>query len=655
MLMNKKDRMHPEDQKNLIFFAITALIVWLYYDHTFIQPKLAAIHAAEQAAKMEVLSGNIDPTTVQLPRQELLAKSPRLAIDNGTVAGSIDLTGGRLDDLRLLKYSKVLDGQDKVALLSPNESENPLYVEFGWIGDDNAKIKIPDPKTVWQPADPAAVLKPGSPVTIFWDNGEGLRFERTFDIDGNYMFTVTQRLVNHSKDSVTLYPYALISQQGLPAESMGKRIHEGPISYLDGKLTEIAYAKMNQKFVRQDAAATTGWIGITQAYWFTGLVPPQNEATKYSFSHVQAPTKKGRDRYQVDEVGAPRTAAPGQSAEIKTQLFAGAKEVKLLDQYENDLKIPHLDLAVDFGIYYFMTKPLFLALHYFYRQVGNMGVAIMMLTVVVRLMVFPLANMSFKSFAGLRKIGPQMKEVRDKYSDDQVRLQKELVALYEKEKVNPAAGCLPLIVQIPIFFALYKVMVITIELRHAPFFGWIHDLSAPDPTTLFNLFGLIHWNPPIQLMIGAWPCMMLGVQLLQRNMNPPPQDKMQAMMINFMPFFFCYIMAQFASGLVIYWTFSGLLAMIQQYVIMRSMGVEVKFFRRAKSERDMEKDISEQPTVHPGLEVLEHQIDAAIEGDPEPLLETPEPGDAATSDNVKSDRPAKNPAARTRGGKKKKS
>jgi YidC/Oxa1 family membrane protein insertase len=318
----------------------------------------------------------------------------------------------------------------------------------------------------------------------------------------------------------------------------------------------------------------------------------------------------------------------------------------LLDKYESSLDIKHLDLAVDFGIYYFMTKPLFLMLHYFYKLVGNMGVAIMMLTIIVRTLVFPLANMSYKSFAGLRKIAPQMKEVREKYGDDQQRMQKELVALYEKEKVNPAAGCLPLVVQIPIFFALYKVMIITIELRHAPFFGWIHDLSAPDPTTLFNLFGLIHWDPPTQLMIGAWPCMMLAVQLLARNMNPPPQDKMQAAMINLMPFFFCYIMAQFASGLVVYWTFSGLLAMIQQYVIMRSMGVEVKFFGRTKAERDMAKQVAEQPAVHPGLEVLEHQLDEALEGNPDPMLETPEPDDDNGDNGDKTGKLAKNPAVK---------
>ena len=294
-----------------------------------------------------------------------------------------------------------------------------------------------------------------------------------------------------------------------------------------------------------------------------------------------------------------------------------------LDAYEKKLDIPHLDLAVDFGWLYFMTKPLYYLLRFLHGVVGNMGVAIILLTVIVRMLLFPLATVSFKSFAKLRKIAPEMKALRDQHGKDQQKLQAELVKLYQQEKVNPMAGCLPLVLQIPIFFALYRVMVITIEARHAPFFGWIHDLSTADPTTLFNLFGLIPWTPPPQLMIGAWPCMMLAVQLLSRNLNPPPQDKMQQAMINFMPFFFCFIMAKFAAGLVVYWTFSGLLALAQQVTIMKMMGVKVNLFWQSKADKDLAKQVAAQPAVHPGAELALEQLEGAVGGDDTSLLDTP--------------------------------
>jgi YidC/Oxa1 family membrane protein insertase len=631
MMMNQKDKMHPEDQRNFWFFLVTALLVYLAYDHYFIQPQMQRMQQAQQQEHQAELNPQADPTTIKLPRDEVLKQSARVSLDNGVIAGSIALTGGRLDDVKLLKYPRKLGSSEPVDLLSPSQSDYPLYVDFGWLGDAGTAIGLPGPKTVWQPVDANAALKPGAPVTIYWDNGAGLRFERTFALDDKYMFTVTQRVINKSSAPVTLYPYELVSQLGLPEEYMGRRIQEGPIADLDDKLTEVPYAKM-QNYADRDITAEHGWIGITEEYWFAGLIPQQGMETKYNITHNAPPTKKGRDHYQVSAAGSAVDIKPGQTVENKVMVFAGAKEVNTLEDYGRNLNIPHFDLVVDFGLYYIITKPLFHLLHFLYLKIGNMGVAIMVLTVFVRLLVFPLANMSYRSFAGLRKIAPKMKEVREKYGDDQTKLQKELVKLYEQEKVNPMAGCLPMVVQIPIFFALYKVMVISIELRHAPFFGWIHDLSAADPTTVFNLFGLIPFDHfPEQLMIGAWPCMMLAVQLLQRNMNPPPQDKMQMYMINVMPFFFCYIMAHFAAGLVVYWTFSGLLAMLQQYVIMRSMGVEVKFFTRPKIERQLAKLVAEEPEVNPGLEVLEDQIEHALhphtgvaEIDNAPgLLETP--------------------------------
>ena len=632
-MMNKQSQMHPEDRRNMIVFSAMALVAYLLFNHFVMGPQMAAMQVAQKTAAIQAtLPSADDPTSLRLPRAEILARGERVPFNNGVVAGTIPLTGGRMDDLELLNYPKTLDpASPKVSLLSPAQGDYPLYAEFGWVGDADAKVALPDAKTVWT----ADARQPNGPVALSWDNGHGLVFKRTYAPDDKYMFTVTQTVTNKTGAPVTLYPYALIAQQGLP-EALGKRIHEGPISYIDGALTEINYGKMGPKFVRQDAQGTNGWIGITEEYWFAGLVPAQGQATKYSFSHVTAPTKAGRDRYQVDATGAALTIQPGQTAESKTLLYAGAKEVPTLDAYEKKLNIPHLDLAVDFGWLYFMTKPLYYLLRYLHGMVGNMGVAIILLTVIVRMLLFPLATVSFKSFAKLRKIAPEMKALRDQHGKDQQKLQAELVKLYQQEKVNPMAGCLPLVLQIPIFFALYRVMVITIEARHAPFFGWIHDLSAPDPTTIFNGFGLIPWHPPLQLMIGAWPCMMLAVQVLSRNMNPPPQDKMQQAMINFMPFFFCYIMSQFAAGLVIYWTFSGLLALIQQVVIMRMMGVPINLLGRSKVEKDMAKQIAEQPAVHPGAELAEEQLIGMVTGD-----DTPNPDGTVTPTT-----PARNPGVK---------
>ena len=642
MTMQKKDQMHPEDRRNLIIFALCAMMVWFSYEQFLIKPKIEARRQAEIARKEWFATNTLnDPTAVKRPRAEVLTISARLPFGNRDIAGSIALTGGRIDDLSLLKYARELHGKERVELLSPTDTDYPLYAEFGWVGQDGDKTALPGPSTVWQVAGGATRLTPAAPVTLFWENGQGLRFERRIALDDHYMFTITQRVVNTGKGAVTLHPYGRLREQGMPEEYRGKQIHEGPISYIDGELKDITFAKMIKNGDTQEMTGVTGWIGLTELYWFASIIPQQGEETRYRFLHTAPPTVEGRHAFQVDTVGAPRIVQPGATAENSFRIFAGAKEVKQLEAYEKAYGIPHFDLAVDFGRLYFLTKPLFHILHFFYTHVGNMGIAIVMLTVLVRLCVFPLANISFRSFAKLRRIAPQMKELRETYSDDKARLQQELVKLYEREKVNPMAGCLPILVQIPIFFALFKVMVITIELRHAPFFGWIHDLSAADPTSVFNLFGLIPWTPPEPLMIGAWPCMMMVFMLLQRNMNPPAQDKAQQMMINLMPFFITYIMHRLAAGLVVYYTFSNALSILQQYVIMRSMGVEVHFFRRPKVEQELEKQVAEQPAIHPEAELLEEKIEEAMFGGDAPTVS--ETGDV---DKGVQSGPRKNPAAK---------
>ncbi len=616
-MMNKQDDLHPEDRRNLILFIISAAAVWLIFDHFVIQPRVERTRAAQAIQATQTKDTVATPVALK-PRTEIIAQTPRLKIENSVVFGSINLKGGRLDDLSLKKYFKKLNGAENVVLLSPPGALHTRYVEFGWVPAQGTGQRVPGPDTLWQ-AEGNSRLAPGSPVTLSWSNGQGLRFENRFEIDDVYMLHVSQRVTNTSSRSVTLYPYALVSQTGLPEDFYGHSVvHEGPLAYLDGKLIEHPYVKLREK-PEDIVPAVTGWIGLSDKYWFTSLVPDQETEKKFRTLYVpkqDAKEKKPEDygRFQTDYTGAAMAIAPGQSAESATNVFSGAKEIRRLAFYEQSLKVRHFDLAVDFGLYYFMTKPFFYILDFFARITGNFGIAIIGLTIVVRLAVFPLANASFRSFAKMKKIGPEMRVLREKYGTDKEKLQESLVALYEKEKVNPMAGCLPIFIQIPIFFALYKVFSVTIEMRHAPFFGWIHDLSAQDPTTIFNLFGLIDWQPPSQLMIGGWSCFMLIAMLVQRNLSPTSQDPSQAMATKIMPFFITFILSKFPAGLVIYWTFSNTFSVLQQYVLMRSMGIKVSLFHATDDEKEMEELVEEGPDVHPGLEMVESRVEDALFG-----------------------------------------
>lgn len=622
-----KEQMHPEDRRNLVIFLMLALLIWFGFDHFVIKPRMEATRAQQAAAALaaeqeavNLAAGISAPQSVR-PRAEVLADSPRLAITTESVSGSLAISGNRIDDIALVKYKRELNGTDNVVLLEPAGTENPQYAEYGWLGGEN--VAVPGKDTRWQvPA--GAKLTAQTPVTMTWDNGQGLVFSRTISIDDDYMIHVAQKVTNNTSGKVTLYPYALVGSDGLPAHMENVRaVHEGPLGYIGGHLEDYTYRDMSKKKINEEFTADTGWIGITQKFWLTSVFLDQKEPSKFRFNYTPAKSDKDKEHYQVDVMGAARTIEPGAEASANVYIFAGAKEVKILQAYADDLGISHFDLAVDFGLFYFLTKPFFYILHFFGHLFGNFGIAIICLTVIVRLCVFPLASASFRSFAKLKKISPMMTEIRERYGDDREALQKELVKLYEREKVNPMAGCLPIVIQIPIFFALYKILMVTIEMRHAPFFGWIHDLSVKDPTTVFNLFGLIPWNPPAPLMIGAWPCMMLFFMVLQKKLNPPPQDKMQKTMMDIMPYFLTYIMSGFAAGLVVYWTFSNALSIVQQYVIMRSMGVQPHLFRSRK-EKELEKAVEEGPTVHPELALAEKKAEEALFGEEDaPKVITP--------------------------------
>ncbi len=503
-------------------------------------------------------------------RAEILSAPSRIVIDTPRVDGSISLVGGIIDDLSLKDYREELDPESaEIIVLLPKGLENAYYADFGWIaGAGDATVPMPTPETVWTPDAPQ--LTPERPVTLSWDNGEGLIFKKIIAIDENYMFSITQRVENTGTSAASVHSYGLVSRRTTPEVTGFFILHEGLLGVFDETLTELDYDDIQEAGV-QEQSATGGWIGITDKYWLTALVPAQDQTVNTRFVHRK---DQDVDRYQVDFLSGQQSIPAGGSAEFKSNFFAGAKEVPLLDGYTEAFGVDRFDLAIDFGWFYFLTKPIFQALLWINGHAGNLGVSILLLTVVIKLAFFPLANKSYVAMSKMKKLQPEMKKLREVYGDDKVKLNQEMMALYKREKANPASGCLPILIQIPVFFALYKVLFVTIEMRHAPFFGWIQDLSAPDPTTIFNLFGLIPWTPPDFLMIGIWPLIMGVSMFLQQKLNPQPADPVQAKIFLFMPIMFTFLLAQFPAGLVVYWAWNNSLSILQQWVIMRRMGVK---------------------------------------------------------------------------------
>lgn len=504
-------------------------------------------------------------------RSQVISEGKRLPIKTPSVHGSIALQGARLDDLTLIGYHETPSpSSPEITLLSPVGTQDPYYAEFGWVAADTS-IKLPGADSVWSPGADQTELTPDHPIALAWDNGEGLRFVRTISVDDKYMFTIKQRVENYGTKAVALFPYSFITRTGTPITAKTYILHEGPLGVLDGTLQEHKYddLRKDRQIVEK---GTGGWIGITDKYWLTALVSDQKAANSARFSYLST---EGRDHYQVDFTGAdPIAVVANGSAEVESHFFAGAKSVNLLDADSQKYGIEKFDLAIDFGWFWFLTKPFFYLLRALHEALGNMGLAILAMTVLIKLAMFPLANKSFVAMSKMKVLQPQMKVLQERYADDKVRLQQEMMALYKREKVNPASGCLPMLVQIPVFFALYKVLYVTIEMRHAPFIGWIKDLSAPDPTTIANLFGLIPWTPPHMLAhLGVWPLIMGLTMWGQQKMNPQPTDPIQAKMMQFLPVIFTFMLGQFAAGLVIYWAWSNSLSILQQWVISKTAGL----------------------------------------------------------------------------------
>jgi YidC/Oxa1 family membrane protein insertase len=603
--------MHKDDKKNMIIFFIACVGLFLLYDTFIYKPKMAEIQAAQEQAAIDAELNRNSPAASapqKLSREDALGSGNRIQISSDTLTGSLSLTGGRIDDLTLTQYATEPQGDEKVKLLNPVGGPHAYYGEFGWLSSDQS-LSLPSKTTQWQVTN-GRELGVDSPVTLSWNNNQGLRFEKTISLDDRYMFTVTQSVTNISGKPVTLYPFALIGRDGIPPDLTGAFIlHEGPIGYMDDELYEPDYGDLDGGNI-ETVRAQNGWVGITDKYWLAALVPDKDHTHQIKYRFVGEPLPDGRTHYQTDMMGGAITVQSGTTISVPTHFFAGPKIVDMLEDYSDQFNIPHFDLAVDFGIFYFLTRPFYEVLTFLYGLLGNFAVSLLVFTILIKLCVFPLAQKSYRSFARMRKVTPQMVELREKYGHDRVKLQAAIFELYKKENVNPMAGCLPILIQIPIFFALYKVFYTTIDMRHQPFWGWINDMATYDPTNIFELFGAAPWDAPSWIHIGVWPIIMGLSMALQQRLSPPPQDPTQKFIMRLMPIWIVVILAKFPAGLVIYWSWSNLLSCLQQYILLRQEGVKVNIFTRTRSEKELEDLIDEQDdaaaTKATADEVIDH-------------------------------------------------
>ena len=577
--------MDKESNRNTIIFMVLAMALVFGYQTLVLAPAAKRQQAAAQAqaaaaAKLHPQAANGLATPGNfIPRAQAVAQSPRLAVDTPSLAGSINLRGARIDDLYLKTYHQTVDPKSApVELLRPEGVEHAWFADVGWTG---ANVPgVPDLNTVWT-ANAGAKLTPITPVSLTYDNGHGLVFHRLIAVDDHYMFAISDTVTNSTAQPVVLQSYGSVQQRGLPADlAKSNIIHEGAIGILGGELKQSKYASWKKTGVT-DFESTGGWLGITQKYWLAALIPDQSMPVKGEFRVLPVDNV---DNYEVGYLGPQQTVAPGATLTETTHVFAGAKVVPMLKGYETSVGAPKFDQAVDWGNFWFLTRPLFMVLEFLNHSLGSIALAILALTVLLKALLFPLANKSYESISKMKKIQPQIEALKKLHGDDQAQVQQATMQLYQQEKINPLMGCLPMLVQIPVFYSLYKVLSVTIEMRQAPFFGWIHDLSARDPTSIWTLFGLIPWNPAHlavigtyldgPLHIGLWPMIYGSSMWLSQAMNPPAADPTQQRIFALMPLIFTFTLSQFTVGLLIYWTWSNLLSILQQYFIMHRFGVD---------------------------------------------------------------------------------
>ncbi|HJD64618.1 MAG TPA: membrane protein insertase YidC [Rickettsia endosymbiont of Diachasma alloeum] len=547
---------------NLIAAIVLSLGIIFGWQYFIVKPEQQkqqqiALQKAKDLKKKESTQLEATPVIVEKATQ-----APRIKIDSNALSGSISLKGLRFDDLILKKYKQDLsENSPEVVLFSPSDTKDAYFAEIGWVSN-LSNVKLPNNETIWN--SDSEILTPEKPVNLFWVNEDGIKFLIAMTVDENYLFTIEQTIVNNSNQELPVQSYGLINRKYTAVEKAVNILHQGPIGCIDENLKEYSYDDIKDKKSEKFTVSKIDWIGITDKYWLTSLIPDKSSNYSSNFNYA---VKQEVERYQVDFISPVQIVKPGENFSIKGRLFAGAKKVDLLDKYEKQYNIKLFDRAIDFGWFYIITKPVFYAMNFFYKYVGNFGISILIVTVIIKLLMFTLANKSYRSMKRMKNLQPEINRIKNLYGDDKARLNQEIMALYKKEKVNPVAGCLPILVQIPVFFSIYKVLYVTIEMRQAPFYGWIKDLSAPDPTSIFNLFGLLPFSPPSFLMIGAWPILMAITMFLQQKMSPEPADPVQAQVMKFMPLVFLVMFSSFPAGLLIYWSWNNILSIIQQYYI----------------------------------------------------------------------------------------
>ena len=555
------------DTRNVIAaISLSAAVIILY--SLFFQPDPATIK--QNLAEQNKIENNEDTPSLdknenfaKLSRTDALKENDRIQFENGSVVGSISLKGAAIDDLTFKEYNVELNGSDKITLLSPRNVEDGYLIESGFVST-NKNIDIPDASTVWEVSGNKKLTN-NNPVKLTWSNTQGITFEKHISLDDQFLFTVKEKIINRSDKSYNFYSYGQIIRNKLPEISGFYILHEGFLSVLDDQLIEEDYDDIQEKKFTQ--IAQEGFVAISDKFWVTSVIPPKGKEFKTTFDY--------KNKFRANYISTKGIEVKANSSiEEKIQIIVAAKRVNVIDGYAENLDINKFDLAIDWGFMYFITKPLFFVLDYFFKLLGNYGLAIIAVTICIRLAFFPLANFSFKSMGKMKLLAPEMARLKELHKDDKMKLQQAMMALYKKEKVNPMSGCLPILVQIPVFFALYKVLFVTIEMRHMPFYGWIHDLSDRDPTSLFNVFGLLPWDPPSFLLIGAWPIIMGITMWIQQKLNPTPPDPIQAKIFMFFPVFLTVILAPFPAGLVIYWSFNNIFTMIQQYIVQRKMTIK---------------------------------------------------------------------------------
>ena len=553
------------DTKNVIAAISLSAAVIILYSLFFAPPPKEINNLNQEKTVLNSEAPKLDSSDkfIEISREDAIKESERVKFENKNIKGSISLLGGAIDDLVFKNYTETLDGKNKITLLHPKKFGQGYYVETGWVSSSK-NIDLPNSQTVWK-VEGNEKLAPNQPVTLSWSNKQGINFKKIIKIDEKFLFSIDQTVINKTDKSYDFYSYGQIIRNKAPEITNFYILHEGLIGVFDEQLVEEDYEDIKEKKFSKNA--NTGWLGITDKYWITTLIPEENKSFRADFDF--------KDKFRANFIETkPLELSPNATVSSNVRVIVAAKEVDVIDGYAESSNIAKFDLSIDWGWFYFFTKNFFFAIDYFFKLTGNFGIAIILITICIRILFFPLANYSFRSMAKMKVLQPEMTRLKELHKDDKMKLQQEMMALYKKEKVNPVSGCLPIFIQIPFFFAIYKVLFVTLEMRHQPFYGWIEDLSERDPTSIFNLFGLIPWDPPSFLIIGVWPCLMGLTMYLQQKLNPTPPDPIQQKIFMFFPLFLTIILAPFPSGLVIYWTINNVLTMAQQVVIMKQTKVK---------------------------------------------------------------------------------